>query len=120
MENINFTPNDILQKEFRQKMRGYDPNDVDSFLDDIIKDYESFTKQNQSLADENERLRIRVDELNKQVAIGGGSGQSPLTRSSVSQPMSSATNMDILKRLSNLERRVFGSQLDNGNDSHRL
>ncbi|MFT9338273.1 MAG: cell division regulator GpsB, partial [Lentilactobacillus hilgardii] len=38
-----------------------------------------------------------------------------------SQPMSSATNMDILKRLSNLERRVFGSQLDSGsNESHRL
>ena len=33
MENINYTPKDILQKEFRQKMRGYDPNDVDSFLD---------------------------------------------------------------------------------------
>ncbi|MCY9806850.1 cell division regulator GpsB [Lentilactobacillus senioris] len=118
MENINYTPNDILQKEFRQKMRGYDPNDVDSFLDDIIKDYESFSKQVQSLEDENERLRIRVDELNKQVTVGG---QSTMTRSNSSQPMSSATNMDILKRLSNLERRVFGSQLDGGNnDSHRL
>lgn len=31
MENINYTPKDILQKEFKQKMRGYDPNDVDSF-----------------------------------------------------------------------------------------
>ena len=119
MENIKYTPNDILQKEFRQKMRGYDPNDVDSFLDDIIKDYESFTKQVQSLEDENERLRIRVDELNKQVAVGGS--QAAMTRSSSSQPMSSATNMDILKRLSNLERRVFGSQVDGGNsDSHRL
>ena len=25
MDNINFTPKDILQKEFKPKMRGYDP-----------------------------------------------------------------------------------------------
>ncbi len=125
MENINYTPKDILQKEFKQKMRGYDPNDVDSFLDDVIKDYETFNKQLQSLSDENERLKVQVDELNKQIAVSGSqpmpsAGVTP-TRTAPSQPMSSATNMDILKRLSNLERRVFGSQLDNNtNDSHRL
>ncbi|MGF2383849.1 cell division regulator GpsB [Lentilactobacillus otakiensis] len=126
MENINYTPKDILQKEFKQKMRGYDPNDVDSFLDDIIKDYETFNKELQSLSDENERLKVQVDELNKQLAVSGSqpmsstTGTAP-TRTAPSQPMSSATNMDILKRLSNLERRVFGSQLDNNtNDSHRL
>ncbi len=124
MENINYSPKDILQKEFRQKMRGYDPNDVDSFLDNIIKDYESFNKQLQELSDENERLKVQVDELNKQLAVSGnqtmptaGTG----SRVAASQPISSATNMDILKRLSNLERRVFGSQLDGGsNESHRL
>ncbi|MBW0244875.1 cell division regulator GpsB [Lentilactobacillus parabuchneri] len=125
MENIKYTPKDILQKEFKQKMRGYDPNDVDSFLDDIIKDYETFNKELQSLSDENERLKVQVDELNKQIAVSGSqpmpsAGVTP-TRTAPSQPMSSATNMDILKRLSNLERRVFGSQLDNNtNDSHRL
>ncbi|AFS00252.1 cell division regulator GpsB [Lentilactobacillus buchneri] len=126
MENINYTPKDILQKEFKQKMRGYDPNDVDGFLDDIIKDYETFNKELQSLSDENERLKVQVDELNKQIAVSGSqpmpsAGGTAPTRSVPSQPMSSATNMDILKRLSNLERRVFGSQLDNNtNDSHRL
>lgn len=126
MENINYTPKDILQKEFKQKMRGYDPNDVDGFLDDIIKDYETFNKELQSLSDENERLKVQVDELNKQIAVSGSqpmpsAGGTAPTRSVPSQPMSSATNMDILKRLSNLERRVFGSQLDNDtNDSHRL
>ena len=39
-----------------------------------------------------------------------------------SQPVSSSKNMDILKLLSNLELRVFGSQLDgnDNNDSHLL
>ncbi|ANZ63775.1 cell division protein GpsB [Secundilactobacillus paracollinoides] len=117
MATINFTPKDILQKEFRQKVRGYDPADVDSFLDNVIKDYEAFTKENQHLQDENERLLAKVDELTKQISVGGGQ-QTVQT----SQPASNVTNMDILKRLSNLERHVFGSQLDssNSNTSHRL
>ena len=113
MAKRNFTPKDILQKEFKPKMRGYDPADVDGFLDNVIKDYESFTKDNQQLSDENERLRAKVDELTKQVAVGA--------TSPTSQPTSTVTNMDILKRLSNLERHVFGAQLDNNqNESHRL
>ncbi|AVK99874.1 cell division regulator GpsB [Pediococcus inopinatus] len=113
MDNLNLTPKDILQKEFKPKMRGYDPADVDTYLDNVIKDYESFQKNIQQLKDENERLRDKIDELTKQVSVGK-------TTSSV-QPVSNATNMDILKRLSNLERRVFGSQLDNGeNESHRI
>ena len=115
MENINFTPKDILQKEFRQKMRGYDPADVDSFLDTVIKDYEGYSKENQRLSDENQRLLAKVDELTKQLSVGGSMPQPN------SQPASNISNMDILKRLSNLERHVFGTQLDNNaNESHRL
>lgn len=119
MDNIKFTPKDILQKEFKEKRMGsaYDPADVDSFLDDVIKDYDTFTKEITRLDDENERLRAKVDELNRQVEVGA----SVAPRSNAEQPVSSATNMDILKRLSNLERRVFGSQLDNNqSDSHLL
>jgi len=115
MATINYNPKDILQKEFRQKMRGYDPADVDSFLDNVIKDYEAFTKENQHLQDENERLRAKVDELTKQLSVGGTTTAQP------SQPATNVTNMDILKRLSNFERHVFGSQIDSGaNTSHRL
>lgn len=113
MENINFTPKDILQKEFKAKMRGYDPADVDSFLDSVIKDYEAFQKENQQLKDENERLLDKVDELSKQASVSKVSDDV--------QPSAGTTNVDVLKRLSNLERRVFGSQLENDdNDSHRI
>ncbi|PWG00869.1 cell division regulator GpsB [Levilactobacillus bambusae] len=115
MQNINFTPKDILQKEFRQKMRGYDPADVDEFLDSVIKDYDTFSKETQTLQDENERLRNKVDELDKQLSVRS---QAP---SSSSQQTASTSNMDILKRLSMLERKVYGPQFDNDpNESHRL
>ena len=119
LDNIKFTPQDILHKQFKEKSigKGYDVDDVDSFLDDAIKDYDAFNKEVTRLQDENDRLKAKVDELNRQVEVGS----SISSRSAASQPVSSATNMDILKRLSNLERRVFGSQLGNDeNDSHLL
>ncbi|MHA8138618.1 cell division regulator GpsB [Lactobacillaceae bacterium Scapto_B20] len=128
MEQIHFTPKQILQKEFRQKMRGYDPNEVDSFLDDVIKDYDAFDKINQQLRDENDRLKGQVDELNRQLAMSQDttSMNRPTSNDSFqntqSTPtMNNATSIDILKRLSNLERRVFGTQMGNGStDSHRF
>ena len=121
MDNMKFTPQDILHKQFKEKSigKGYDVDDVDSFLDDVIKDYDTFNKEVDRLRDENDRLKAKVDELNRQVEVGSSIG----TNAPASQPtVSSATNMDILKRLSNLERRVFGSQLgeDNNEDSHLL
>ncbi|WP_429970915.1 cell division regulator GpsB [Fructilactobacillus sp. Tb1] len=125
MENIKFTPKEILQKEFKQKMRGYDPTDVDSFLDDVIKDYENFQKdisekdqQVDQLNAENRQLKSRIIELENQVANNTtavkpnesldsqSSRQEPVQRNE--EPVENVSNMDILKRLSNLERKVFG------------
>lgn len=108
MGNVNLTPKEIVNKHFKPKMRGYDPADVDEFLDKVIQDYETFTKENQRLQMENDRLVSKVDELTKQIAVGK-SGQA-------ARPTSNVNNMDILKRLSNLERRVFGAQLNDDND----
>ena len=105
MENVNLTPKDIVNKHFKQKMRGYDSIEVDEFLDDVIQDYETYAKENQRLQMENDRLLKKVDELTKQVAEG--------KTGTTARPASNAsTNMDILKRLSNLERHVFGAQLN--------
>lgn len=121
MDNIKFTPQDILHKQFKERNigKGYDEADVDSFLDDVIKDYDTFNKEVDRLSNENERLRAKVDELNRQVEVGSSMNNGAASV----QPVSNATNMDILKRLSNLERRVFGSQMNSGNqenDSHLL
>lgn len=106
--NVHYTPQDILNKQFKSKMRGYDQDEVDSFLDDIIKDYEAFEKEIASGKEENARLISRVDELTKQLNVSKGvAAQTP-------QANVAATNYDILKRLSNLERHVFGSKLSDG------
>ena len=108
MENVNLTPKDIVYKNFSRGLRGYDSNEVDEFLDQVIQDYEAYAKENQRLQMENDRLVSKVDELTKQVAVGS-SGQT-------ARPTTNMTNMDVLKRLSNLERHVFGAQLNDDDD----
>lgn len=107
MANLIYSPKDILQQEFKTKMRGYDPIEVDEFLDNIIKDYENYSKQLLALQEENDKLSAKVAQLSK------NQGAAPSRPQQTETPKSAAvTNFDILKRLSNLEREVFGKKLD--------
>lgn len=98
------TQKEILEKDFKTKMRGYDPTDVDEFLDVVIRDYESFQNEIDKLKAENNRLLDKLDDQSKQMST---------QNQNQNQSGSNVTNFDILKRLSNLERHVFGSKLDN-------
>ncbi len=95
-DKVKLTAKDILEKEFKTGVRGYKQEDVDKFLDLIIKDYETFHQEIDELQQENLRLKKQLEEAAK--------------RQPVSQP-AGTTNFDILKRLSNLEKHVFGNKL---------
>ena len=41
-DRITLTMQDILEKEFKIDARGYRPQEVDKFLDIIIKDYNEY------------------------------------------------------------------------------
>lgn len=105
MAEKNLTAKDILQKEFTKTMRGYNTAEVDEYLDNIIRDYDSYQKDVVYLKNENERLISKVDELTKQLALA--------KKNVPNTPGSGVTNFDILKRLSNLEKHVFGSKINN-------
>ncbi|AQP54462.1 cell division protein DivIVA [Vagococcus penaei] len=105
MSKLIYSARDILQKEFKTKVRGYDPVEVDEFLDNVIKDYEAYNQEIIALKDENAKLVNKVDQLSQ--------NQATLSRMKQEVPKSnSATNFDILKRLSNLEKEVFGNKLN--------
>lgn len=42
LNDIQLNPQSILKKQFRTKMKGYDSDEVDSYLDTIISDYSTF------------------------------------------------------------------------------
>ncbi len=92
-----FTAKDILEKDFKTGMRGYNQDEVDHFLDEIIQDYEIFAKKIEQLQNENKRLRAELDDMPRKQA----------------SPVPGTTNFDILRRLSHLENYVFGNKLHN-------
>ena len=42
LNDIKLSAQDILKKQFRSKVKGYDPDEVDAYLDEVISDYENF------------------------------------------------------------------------------
>ncbi|MFB5265219.1 DivIVA domain-containing protein [Paenibacillus enshidis] len=53
----------IHQKQFKTKMRGYDPDEVDAFLDEVIKDYERFYANIADLMDKWQEQQALIKEM---------------------------------------------------------
>lgn len=60
---MNVTPKDILEKEFAKKFNGYDPEQVDEFLDEIIKQFESLIEENEDLIVKNEAMKSQLAKM---------------------------------------------------------
>ena len=56
-------PTDVQSKEFDVKMRGYDRDQVDDFLDEIIRDFETMYRDNAELISKLEAAEAEVASL---------------------------------------------------------
>ena len=56
-------PVDIQEKEFETKMRGYDKDQVDDFLDEIMQDMAILYRDNTALTEEINSLKTKCAEL---------------------------------------------------------
>ena len=102
---ITLTTQDILAKEFKIDVKGYSLKEVDQFLDVIIGDYEQFLKIIDSLEKEkadliaeivNLKQELRNSRLSVEVASNTKIGE--------------VTNVDVIRRLSQLEKMVYGTK----------
>ena len=57
------TPADIHNKDFKRGFRGYDEDDVDSFLDEIIHDFEILEHENTRLKEELVLEKKKLEQL---------------------------------------------------------
>ena len=102
-DKITLTANDILEKEFKIDARGYRLQEVDKFLDIIIKDYTEYDKllrkyntELKAVLEENTKLKNEIRDLKSTLSVAEGS--------------SGQTNLDILRRLGELEKIVYGEE----------
>ena len=97
------TAKEILDKDFKIDARGYRPQEVDQFLDLIIKDYVDFettTKrlvtEIKSLESDNAKLKAELRNLKSALEIANSN--------------KGVTNVDLVKRISDLEKVVYGEE----------
>lgn len=57
------TPLDIHNKEFKKAFRGYSEEEVDEFLDRVIKDYEQLYRENVDLKETIDRLNSKLEHF---------------------------------------------------------
>jgi len=62
---VPLTPLDIHNKEFSRGFRGYVEDEVNEFLDQVIKDYEAVLREKKELFDRVTALDERLDYFNK-------------------------------------------------------
>lgn len=119
MPTLKFTPKDIYEADFSTKMRGYDKEEVDELLDDVIADYETYQTENLRLQEENEFLKKKIAELEMQVSKPNQANLDDTQRFDPNQilqarsskpkvEMRNPSNFDLLKRINRLEQAVFG------------
>lgn len=102
---INLDVQTILDKEFNVDFKGYSPKEVDSFLDDVIQDYEQYEKMTEELNEKIAELeRTNASLRAKLIEVEGKTKALEVSNSPVNE---GAANVDILKRLSRLEEEVF-------------
>ena len=108
MASIIFTAKDIFDQDFKREVRGYSKDEVNEFLDDVIKDYETYAALVKELREENARLR---EELAQKAQKTPQTSPIASTATQEFPQVTTATNFDILKRLNRLEKEVFGKQI---------
>ena len=62
---MRITPMDIEQQEFTRSFRGYNEEEVDDFLDKIVKDYEELINENLRLNEEIEKMQEKLKEFSE-------------------------------------------------------
>ena len=99
-DKLFLTPEEILNKEFKIDARGYRMQEVDKFLDMVIRDYTEFLrtikkleKDNLDLIEDNKKLQMEYRKLKSAISASSEGA---------------SANVDVLRRLSNLEKIVYG------------
>ena len=103
-DRITLSSKDILEKDFKIDARGYRLQEVDKFLDIIIKDYNEYNNiireiatMNSRLTEENERLKQEVRNLKSNMEA-------------LKYSEKEVTNVDLIRRVSQLEKIILGKE----------
>lgn len=98
------TPDDVVTKQFQHVRfkEGFDPDEVDDFLDEIVVEWRKTIEESDELKAENERLKARIAELESSagsVEAPAEAGDEPVVEASGAVVASSAGIIELAQRL---------------------
>ena len=106
-KKLTLSSDDIVNKEFSLQYKGYFPQEVDKFLDEVIKNYEAieeirdyYETQNKALQKTNNILRAKVDDLETMLEIEKNKNNSV-------EKVDSTSNLDLIKKIAKLESELY-------------
>ena len=105
-DRILLTSKDIYEKEFKVDTRGYRPQEVDKFLDDIMRYYEEWNKIVSELEEEKKEQLEEIIKLKQEIRYL----KTQLDVAKDGKSEVSMNNTDLLRRISNLEKVVYGKE----------
>lgn len=96
-KRFNLKSEDVFNKQFNIDFKGYTAEEVDTFLDLVIEDYQNYEKMVSELGSTLQRYEATIEALQQKLNSMDKAEAVPTVYS----------NVDILKRLSRLEAEVF-------------
>ena len=107
LKKLTLSSNEIIDKEFSLQYKGYVPQEVDSFLDEVVKNYEVieeirdyYETQNKALQKTNSILRSKIDELETKLEMEKNKNNSI-------EKVDNTSNLDLIKKIAKLESELF-------------
>ena len=103
-DEIVLTPDMILNWDFKVDARGYRPQEVDKVLDMVINDYYAYNKKIKD-------LEVKIGEMNNEILdlkykLRTAKANMDIVKNSEKE----VTNVDLLRRISQLEKIIYGDK----------
>ncbi len=113
-KTLQLTAQDILTVAFTPNVKGYDPNQVDAFLDRVIADYQaydSFVAENKLYIQSLEKQLRDCKEKNQTLEMDLAKCRSRLSGIKDSDQVNSS-NLEYLQRIRKLEEALYKQGVD--------
>ena len=103
-DKIALTMQSILEKEFKVDARGYRMQEVDQFLDIVIRDYNEYNNIIKRLINEKQELVSEIGLLKQEIR------DLKTNIDTLKTGEKEITNIDLLRRISHLEKIILGRE----------
>lgn len=107
---LKLTSGQVLDRQFDKNMKGYDPNQVDDFLDLVLLDYKEYERFSSEVTPYVEQLELAIKDLRQKIAkleLDNAKMKERLKNIKSTDNNVSTDNISYIKRINVLETALW-------------